>query len=188
MAAAHALCVLNDPAGYDAYYEILTGERKNDSGMIAQEIKVFHDPKQVAEMGFSEGIGYVPFASIGWEALQTIMKDRKGGAAAKAALISALAIDPAARTNKVLLATTQNRNWVLRVAGLEAIAKRGDPVLLPSITEELQDPRREVRFAAAAAAIHLHDLAVMHANAKTSIALAPAKTHGTALTVIQTVK
>jgi hypothetical protein len=33
--------------------------------MIAQETKVMHDPKQIAEMGFSEGIGYLPFASIG---------------------------------------------------------------------------------------------------------------------------
>ena len=49
-----------------------------------------HDPKQVAEIGFSEGIGYLPFASIGWQTVQTIMKDRKSGAAAKAALISAV--------------------------------------------------------------------------------------------------
>jgi hypothetical protein len=97
MAAAHALRSLDDPACYEAYYQIFTGERR---GMVAQEMKVLHDPKQVAEMGFNEGIGYVPFASIGWEALQTIMKDRKDGAAAKAALISALATDPAARTNK----------------------------------------------------------------------------------------
>jgi HEAT repeat protein len=48
MAAAHALRLLNDPACYEAYYEILTGERRNNSGMIAQEMKVLHDPKQVA--------------------------------------------------------------------------------------------------------------------------------------------
>ena len=98
MAAAHALHSLNDPACYEVYYAILTGERGNDSGMIAQETKVMHDPKQVAEMGFSEGIGYLPFGSIGWQAVQTIMKDRKSGAAAKAALFSAVATDPDART------------------------------------------------------------------------------------------
>jgi hypothetical protein len=100
MAAAHALRLLNDPACYEAYYEILTGEHRNDSGMIAQEMKVLHDPKQIAEMGFNEGIGYVPFASIPWEALQTIMNDKKNGAGAKAALMSALATDPAARTTR----------------------------------------------------------------------------------------
>ncbi len=159
MAAAHALRLLNDPACYDAYYEIFTGERKNDSGMIAQEMKVLHDPKQLAQMGFSEGISYAPFAGIPWAALQTIMKDRKSGAAAKAALISALATDPDRRTNKVLLATSQNRNWVLRVAALEGIAKRGDLTLLPDIEPRLSDSKPEVRFAAAAAVIRLGDLA-----------------------------
>ena len=158
MAAAHALRLLNDPACYDAYYEIYTGERRNDSGMIAQEMKVLHDPKQLAQMGFNEGIGYIPFAGIPWEAWQTIMKDRKSGAAAKAALLSALATDPDARTNKVLLATSQNRNWVLRVAALEGITKRGDTTLLPGIEPRLSDSKREVRLAAAAAVIHLNDV------------------------------
>jgi len=159
MAAADALRLLNDPACYEVYYAVFTGERKNDSGMMAQEMKALHDPKQVAKMGFSEGIGYAPFAGIPWEALQTIMKDRKSGAAAKAALISALATDPDRRTNKVLLATSQNRNWVLRVAALEGIAKRGDPTLLPDIEPRLSDSKPEVRFAAAAAVIRLGDLA-----------------------------
>ena len=159
MAAAHALRLLNDPACYDAYYEIYTGERKNDSGMIAQEMKVLHDPKQLAQMGFNEGIGFIPFAGIPWEAWQTIMKDRKSGAAAKAALLSALATDPDARTNKVLLATSQNRNWVLRIAALEGIAKRGDTTLQPGIEPRLSDSKREVRYTAAAALIHLDDVA-----------------------------
>ena len=176
MAAANSLRLLNDPACYEVYYAIFTGERKNDSGMIAQEMKVLHDPKQVAEMGFNEGIGYVPFASIGWEALQTIMKDRRDGAAAKAALLSALANDPDASTIKVLLAAAQNQNWVLRVAALEAIAKRGDFSLLPSISLGLQDPQREVRDTAAAAIIHLNDLARAHAVTTTVIAVAPTAT------------
>jgi len=159
MAAAHALRLLNDPACYEVYYAVFTGERKNDSGMVAQEMKVLHDPKQVAKMGFSEGIGYVPFAGIPWEALQTVMKDRKSGAAAKAALISALATDPDARTAKLLLTASQNQNWVLRVAALEAIAKRGDSTLLPGIEPRLSDSKREVRYAAAATVIRLGDLA-----------------------------
>lgn len=171
MAAAHALRLLNDSACYEAYYAILTGEHKNDSGMIAQEMKVLHDPKQIAEMGLSEGIGYVPFASIPWEALQTIMKDRKDGAAAKAALISALTTDPNVRTNNLLVAASQNGNWVLRIAALEAIARRGDASLGSSIEKRLQDPRREVRYTAAAALIHLSDLANVRTNTKTPSAV-----------------
>ena len=40
---------------------------------------MFHDPKQLAKMGFEPGIGYVPLAGIGWHALRTIMKDRSEG-------------------------------------------------------------------------------------------------------------
>jgi hypothetical protein len=98
MAAAHALSLFNDPACYDAYYSVYTGARKNDQGMIAQEMKVLHDPKQLVEMGVDEGIGFVPYAGNGWEAYQTIMKDKKDGAAAKAALVTDLAKDPEPRT------------------------------------------------------------------------------------------
>lgn len=159
MAAAHALRMLNDPACYDAYYEIFTGERRNDTGMIAQEMKVLHDPRQLAAMGFNEGIGYVPFASMGWEAYQTIMKDKKDGAAAKAALIAALATDPEDRTGRLLLKESKNQNWVLRVAALEAIAKRGQPTLLSGVEPMLSDRRREVRLTAAATVIQLADAA-----------------------------
>jgi HEAT repeat protein len=159
MAAAHALRLLNDPACYEVYYAVFTGERKDDSSMVSQELKVLHDPKQVAEMGFDEGIGYVPFAGIPWEALETIMKDRKDGAAAKAALISALATDPDVRTNKVLVGASQNPNWVLRVAALEAIAKRGDPSLLPNIEHALGDSKREVKYTGAATIVRLSDVA-----------------------------
>ena len=176
MAAAHALRLLNDPACYDVYYAIFTGERKNNSGMVGQEMKVLRDPKQVAQMGFNEGIGYVPFAGMGWEAVQTIMKDRKDGAAAKAALLSALATDPDIRTNKVLIAATQNQSWVLRVAALEAIAKRGNPELLPQIEQKLGDPKREVKYTATAAVIHLSDLANTRAvTTKTTLTVLPTK-------------
>jgi len=172
MAAAHALCLLNDPACYDVYYEVYTGERKNNSGMIAQELQIIHNPKQLAQMGFNEGIGYIPFAGIPWEAVQTIMKDRKSGTAAKAALIAALATDPERRTGKLLVETTQNKNWVLRVAALESIAKRGDSALLQGIEPRLSDSRREVRFVAAATIIHLNDVAKSQSATSTKIAQA----------------
>ncbi|MGA8214967.1 MAG: HEAT repeat domain-containing protein [Candidatus Sulfotelmatobacter sp.] len=172
MAAARALCLLNDAACYDVYYEVYTGERKNHTSMIAQEMQIIHNPRQVALMGFNEGIGYAPFAGIPWEALQTIMKDRKSGTAAKAALISALATDPESRTSKLLLTTSQNRNWVLRLAAVEAIAKRGDSALAPGLEPRLSDSRREVRLAAAATLIHLDDLAKVQSAAGSKIAQA----------------
>lgn len=172
MAAAHALSLLNDPACYDVYYAVYTGERKNNQGMIAQEMKILHDPKQLVEMGVNEGIGFVPYAGDGWQAYQTIMKDKKDGAAAKAALVTALAKDPEPRTGKLLLTVSQNRNWVLRLAALRAIAERADPALLPGVELRLSDSRREVKFTAAATLIRLEDVAQTHRPALATVAQA----------------
>lgn len=157
MAAAHALQSLHDPACYAVYYAFLTGERKDNSGIVSQEMEVLHDPKVVAAMGFSEGIGFVPFASAGWDAIETIMKDRKSGTAARAALISALATDPDPRVNDALVKQSQSQSWVLRMAAVEAIAKRGNAALAGRIEGLLNDPKDEVRYAAAAAIIHLNN-------------------------------
>jgi len=174
MAAAHALRLLNNLACYEVYYELLTGDRKNSEGMIAQEMQILHDPKQIADMGFNEGIGYIPFASTGWEAVETIMKDRKDGATAKAALISALATDPDAHTNNALVTQTKNGNWIIRVAALEAIAKRENPTLVPDIEKSLGDSKNEVRYTAAAAIIRLNDVAKAHkASAANRSGVAP---------------
>jgi HEAT repeat protein len=177
MAAARALLLLNDRVSYDVYYEVYTGERKNNSGMVAQETQILHNPKRLAQMGFNEGIGFVPFGGIPWGAFQTIMKDRKNAVAAKAVLISALTTDPEPRTGNLLLTVTQDKNWVLRVAALEAIAQRGDPALLQEIEPRLSDSKREVRYAAAAAVIRLEDAAKVTTpeGAKTAQAELPAK-------------
>lgn len=110
-------------------------------------------------MGFNEGIGFVPFAGTGWEAVSTIMKDKKSGLAAKAVLISALATDPDPRTNQLLVKVSQDQHWVLRVAALQAITKRGDIALLSKVEIRLADAKYQVEFTAAATIIHLNDLA-----------------------------
>lgn len=63
--AAHALQSLHDPACYGVYYAFLTGERKDNSSMVGQEMEALHDPRQVGEMGFSESIGFVPLPASG---------------------------------------------------------------------------------------------------------------------------
>ena len=131
LAAAHALYLMNDPSCYEIYYGILTGQRKGEGNFAQQELKTLQDPKQVEQMAFNEGIGFVPFVGTGWGALQTILKDRKDEAVAKAALVTALATDPDSRAGDVLVAQSKDKELVVRVAALEAIARRGDPKLLP---------------------------------------------------------
>ena len=46
----------------------------------------------------------------------------------------------------------------MRAAALNSMALRGEVSLLPAAEAQLDDPREEVRYSAAAAVIHLTDL------------------------------
>ena len=155
LAAAHALRELKDPACYEVYYAILTGQRKSGEGFLEQETEMFHDPKELAKMGFEQGIGYVPYVGIGWDAVRTIMKDRSEGSPVKAASASSLAYDPDPRTAAALVNAAHDRNWVIRVAALQAIAERGDPTLAGKIEPLLNDSKKEVKYTAAATILRL---------------------------------
>jgi len=75
LAAAHALIALKDDSGYEVYYEVLTGERKGGKGLIASQTAVLKDQKKMAELGIQEGIGFIPFAGMGWRAFKAIHKN-----------------------------------------------------------------------------------------------------------------
>jgi HEAT repeat protein len=155
LAAAHALHQLNDPACYEVYYAILTGQRKSSAGFFEQETEMFRDPKQLALMGFEQGLGFVPYAGMGWDAWRTIEKDRSSGSPTKAAAATNLAADPDPRTAIALVNAAHDRNWLIRVAALQALAQRGDPSLAPKIDSLLNDPKLEVSYTAAAAILRL---------------------------------
>ena len=155
LAAANALNELKDPACYEVYYAILTGQRKSSEDFFQQETEMFHDPKELAKMGFEQGVGYVPYAGMGWDAVRTIMKDRSDGSPVKAAAASNLVSDPDPRTAAALVSATHNRNWVVRVAALEAISERGDPTATGKIEPLLNNAKLEVKYTAAAAIVRL---------------------------------
>lgn len=154
MAAAHALQLLHDNStAYIVYYELLTGERKTDDGLIAQQMETLRNPRELAKIGFSEGIGFVPFAGMGWDAWRTIHKKDPNPARAVAATY--LANDPDPHTAKALVKATSDKNWIVRAAAVEAIAKRGDASLLPKVAVRFTDRSEKVRYNAAAAVIRL---------------------------------
>jgi len=156
LAAARALDEMKDPEGYEIYYEILTGERKSSAGFIAQQTAILHDPKKLAQMGFEQGIGFIPYAGMGWDAVQVILKN--DSSPIRAAAASMLANDPDPDTAKALVKAVRDNNWIVRVAAIEAIAKRGDGSLRISIEPSMYDPKREVRYTAAATVVHLVDV------------------------------
>jgi HEAT repeat protein len=156
LAAAHSLLTLKDPTPYEVYYAILTGSRKG-SGLIASQIGILKDPKKMAFLGFREGIGYVPFGDIGYMAMKTVMKD--SSAPVRAAAAKVLADDPDPLTQDMLAQEAlRDKSELVRIASFEAIAEHGDPTVIDKIANGLSDPKYSVRYAAAAAILHLDDL------------------------------
>ena len=153
LAAASALIPSKDPLAYEAYYEFLTGYRKTGNGVIANQMKMLRDPKKMAEIGIEDGIGFVPYASIGLSAFKTLRADDVSPVRAAAAKM--LASDPDPVSGQALVMATTDKSWVVKTAALEAIAKRGDPKLLDSIVPALMDDNTSVRCTAAAAVIRL---------------------------------
>jgi HEAT repeat protein len=155
IAAARALINLDDPAGYNVYYTVLTGERKSGGGMLDEQKKLLHDPKKMAEFGFEQGIGFIPFAGVGVGALRALTKDDSSPVRAAAAKV--LARDPDPDSGKALVAATYDKSWLVRAAALDAIADRNDPKLAPEILNSFDDEKDAVRYAAAATWIHLQE-------------------------------
>lgn len=160
LAAAHSLLILKDTSPYDLYYSILTGSRKG-SGLISDQMAILKDPKKMALLGFREGIGYVPFGDIGYTAMRTVTKD--SSAPVRAASAKVLAEDPDPITQNMLAQEAiSDKSELVRIAALEAVAKRGDPSAIEKITDAMNDPKYAVRYAAAAAILHLEDLSRWH--------------------------
>jgi HEAT repeat protein len=153
LAAASSLRKLGDPSAYLVYYAVLTGERKSGQGLMAEQKKMLSDPKKMAQFGFEQGIGFVPFASIGYGALKAFTKDDKSPVRAAAA--EALATDPDEKSGAALVTAASDESWIVRAAALDALAKRNDPSVVPEIIKLLQDSKPEVRYTAAATIYYL---------------------------------
>jgi HEAT repeat protein len=158
LAAAHSLLTMKDALAYEVYYEILTGERKGSKGLVAGELDTLKDPKKMALLGFQEGIGFVPFAGIGYTAIRTIVKDDSSPVRAAAAKV--LADDPDTATEDALIqAAAADKNQWVRTAALDALARRGNPAVIERIAPAMSDDKHTVKYTAAAAILHLNDVA-----------------------------
>jgi HEAT repeat protein len=154
LAAAHSLVTLKDSRGYEVYYEILTGERKGGKGLVAGQLETLKDPKKMALLGFQEGIGFVPFAGIGYSAIKAIIKDDSSPVRAAAAKV--LAEDHDRVTEDALVqAATQDKSALVRTAALDALSHRDDPTVIGRIAPAMSDDKDSVKYTAAAAILHL---------------------------------
>lgn len=155
IAAARALIALDVPLGYGVFYAVLTGEKKSGAGLLESQKKMLKDPKKLAQFGFEQGVGFVPFGGLGLNVVRTITKDDVSPVRAAAAKI--LANDPDIKTLAALENATRDDSWLVRAAAIDAIRLRRDPSILPTLELRLEDNKPAVRYAAAAAIIHIHD-------------------------------
>jgi HEAT repeat protein len=153
MASAHALHKMGDPAAYEVYYAVLTGERKSGAGLLEQQKKMLKDPKKMAQFGFEQGLGFIPFASIGYGVVKAVRKDDVSPVKAGAAKV--LADDPDPRSGKALEEATFADSVTVRAAALDALARRGDPSLIKAAETAMGDENAAVRYTAAAAVVRL---------------------------------
>jgi HEAT repeat protein len=156
LAAANSLVMLRDRSAYEVYFAVLTGQRKTGRGIMAQQSRMLRDPRRMAQFGFAEGIGFVPFAGMGYSAIKAVSKDDISPVRAAAAKM--LAADPDPNSGAALVQAAGDKSWLVRTAALDAIAKRSDPKLLAGIASALDDEKDIVRYTAAAAIIHLSNV------------------------------
>ena len=153
LAAANSLLLLHDDVGYDMYYEVLTGEKRASKGLIKEQLDTLKDKKKVAQMGFEEGIGFIPFGGIGYEIFKTVTKN--DSSPIRAAAAKKLAHDPEPDAGEALARAAADKDWKVRAAALDAIALREDASLISRIVSALDDKNDVVRFTAAACVVHL---------------------------------
>jgi hypothetical protein len=166
LAAASSLVLLKDKRGYEVYYAVLTGQRKTGQGLVAEQMKTLKDPKKMAEFGFEEGLGFVPFAGMGYTAFKMLTKD--DASPVRAAAAKMLTNDPDPASGEALGDACSDKSWRVRVAALDAIARRGDPKLLREAEGAMSDGKAAVRYTAAAAVIRLTAVAEMRKGQKKS--------------------
>ncbi len=162
MAAAKSLVEMKNEDGYDTYYAVATGQQKSGSGLVASQEKelnqLLHNPKDLAETAFEQGIGFVPFGGLGFGAFKMVHDSGENATVVKATAIKMLAHDPDPRSGKALIAATSDQQWVIRSAAYDALARRGDRSVLPDIALGLTDQQAVAKLTAAAAVAQLSGL------------------------------
>jgi HEAT repeat protein len=154
LASAHALYVLKDPVAYEIYYAILMGDKKTSAGMIQSQVDRLKDPKQMAQIGLQEGISFVPYAGMGYEAYRQLMKH--DSAPVRAAAARFLALDPDSISEDALIqAAVADKDVIVREAALDALSERSDPKCIERLAINLDETKYPVRYRTAATIIRL---------------------------------
>lgn len=157
LSATNALYTLKDPAAFDVYYAIVTGQRKSSTGLIQSQLNMLHNRKQLEKLAFETGIGFVPFGGVAFDAWRTITPNDSSVVLAQA--LERLAKDPDPKSQQAIEDACYDGKWQVRAAAVAALAKRGNPSALDYAVSAMQDDNDLVADEAAATVIHLSVLA-----------------------------
>jgi HEAT repeat protein len=157
LAVGHALVQLKSNSGYDVYYSLVIGVRKGSTSLITEEMNQMKTPSRAVRFAFDQGIGFLPYGGYGMEALHAWKK--RSTAPTRAAAARELAGDPDPRSGQALAKAVSDKDWSVRAAAIEAIAKRGDTTLLVDIVPAMSDRKDVVRYSAAAGVLRLGRIA-----------------------------
>ena len=121
MPSANSLLLLHDDVGYDTYYEVLTGEKRAGKGLIKEQLDTLKDKKKVAQMGFEEGIGFIPFGGIGYEIFKTVTKN--DASPIRAAALDAIALREDASLVSRIVPSMDDKNDVVRFTAAACVVR-----------------------------------------------------------------
>jgi len=158
LACTNSLYILKDPIAFEVYYALLTEQRKSSQGLLQSQLDTLRDHKQLEQLAFETGIGFVPYGGMAWQAIKTVTHDDASPVRALAA--ERLATDPDPKSATALADYLTDKKTRVREAVIEAIAKRGDKALLTAVVGLLDDETDSVRYDAAAAVICLSNASV----------------------------
>ena len=153
LACARSMIELGDNRGYAVYFAVLTGTKKSGGALLDDQKKMLSDPKKMAQFGLEQGIGFVPFGGIAYGGFKMLTKDDVSPVRAAAARV--LIKDPDPKSGQALVDATSDKSWIVRMAALDSLARRGDRNVVPQIASKLDDEKDAVRYAAAGAIIRL---------------------------------
>jgi HEAT repeat protein len=148
---AAVLKKFGDPEGFEIYYELVTGERKNGQ-KLTDGMK---DRKGLEKMGAETAIGFLPLGGVATGAYDYISGSSKSGANAYITAVDALAEDSDPQVKEALVQVAFGGKVPARVTALRALAKRGDATVVSDIEPAMHSDKAVVSYTAAAAILHL---------------------------------
>jgi HEAT repeat protein len=151
LAIAAVLKKFGDAEGYEIYYELLMGERK-DGEKLVDGIK---DKKGLEKMGAKTAIGFLPFGGVATGTYDYLEQNGKSHASVYVTAVNALAEDRDPKAEKALVRAVFGGKEPVQLAALQGLAKRGDAKVVNDIEPAMHSEKDLVSYTAAAATLHL---------------------------------